>query len=51
MRTIYNELIATSCYEWPNFWLGWVGGNIDFMRRGQPFDQVLEMRHATMLEF
>jgi len=51
MCIIYDELTAISCYAWPYFWPGWVGGNPDFLRRGQPFNLIVEMRHATMLEF
>lgn len=39
------------CADYPYFWPGWVGGNDDFKKRGQPFQQIEKLRSTTMLEF
>ncbi len=39
------------CAIWPTFWPGWVGDNKDFVDQDQPFQQLKELRSATMLEF
>ena len=39
------------CANIPECWPGWVGGNEDFIKQGQPFYEMIDLRHATMLEF
>lgn len=42
---------TSHCGTWPYFWPMWTGGNKDFIKQGQPFDKLLELKLATMLEF
>lgn len=39
------------CANIPICWPVWMGGNEDFLRQGQPFNEMEELRHSTMLEF
>ena len=39
------------CNMFPYYWPYWVGGNYSFLKDGQPFEKLDELRISTMLEF
>lgn len=47
----YTDIELYYCANWPKRWPLWIGGNADFINQGQPFNKMIELIHATSLEF